>query len=163
MWELDSKKGWALKNWCFWIVVLKKTLESLLDSTEIRLVNPKGNQPWIFIGRIDSEGKAQYLQSWLIGKDTVVGKDWRQEEKGTTEDEMVGWHYWPNGREFEETLGNSEGQGTQHAAVPGVAKSWTWLSDWTATTKLWIQCHLEFNYLDFKNKPKAVQTTLCRK
>ena len=91
------KKGWVPKNWCFWIVMLEKTLESPLDSKEIKPINPKGNQPWIFIGRTDAEAEALILwppdsMSWLIRKDIDAGKDWRQVEKGTTEDEMVGWH-----------------------------------------------------------------------
>ena len=105
MWELDYKESWALKNWCYWTVVLEKTLESPLDCKEIQPVHPKGNQSWIFIGRIDAEAETLVLwphdvNNWPIGKDPDAGKDWRQ-EKGTTEDEMVGWHYWLNGHEFE--------------------------------------------------------------
>ena len=116
MWELDYKESWALKNWCFWTVVLEKTLESPLDYQEIQPVNPKGNQSWIFIGRTDAEGETPILwppdvKNWLIGKDFDAGKDWRQEEKGTTEDEMVGWHHWQNGHEFELALGVGGGQG----------------------------------------------------
>ena len=101
MWELDCEKSWAPKNWCFWTVVLEKTLESPLDCKEIKPVNPKGNQSWIFIGRTDAEAEAPVLwppdaKNWLIGKDPGAGKDWRQEEKGTTEDEMVGWHHQLN-------------------------------------------------------------------
>ena len=106
MWELDYKETWALKNWCFWTVVLEKTLESPLDCKEIQPVHPKGNQSWIFIGRIVAEAETPILwppdaKKWLIWKDPDAGKDWRREEKGTTEDEMVGWHYWLNGHEFE--------------------------------------------------------------
>ena len=102
MWELDYKQSWAPKNWCFWTVVLEKTLESPLDRKEIQSVHPKGNQFWIFIGRTDAEAETPILwppdaNSWLIGKDPDSGKDWRQEEKGTKEDEMVGWHYWLSG------------------------------------------------------------------
>ena len=94
MWKLDNKEGWAPKNWCFWTVVLEKTLESPLDCKEIQPVHPKGNQPWIFIGKTDAEAEVPILwppdaKSWLIGKDPDAGKDWRQEEKGTIEDEMV--------------------------------------------------------------------------
>ena len=108
MWELDNKESWAPKNWCFWTVVLEKTLESPLDCKEIKPVHPKGNQSRIFIGRADAEGETPILRppdakNWLIGKDPDAGKDWRQEEKGTTEDEMVGWHHWLNGHEFEQT------------------------------------------------------------
>ena len=104
MWELD-KGSWALTNWCFWIVVLEKTLESPLDCKEIQPVHPKGNQSWVFIGRTDAEAETPILwlpdvKSWLIGKDSNAGKDWRWEENGTTEDEMVGWHHRLNGHEF---------------------------------------------------------------
>ena len=106
MWELDYKESWVLKNWCFWTVVLEKTLESPLDCREIRSVHPKGDQSWIFIGRTDVEAETPILwppdvKSWLICKDPYAGKDWGQEEKGTTEDEMVGWHHRLNGHEFE--------------------------------------------------------------
>ena len=115
MWELDYKESWAPKNWCFWTVVLEKTLESPLNSKEIQPVLPKWNQPWIFIGRTDAEAEVVTLwppnvKSWLIGKDPDGGKDWGQEEKGMTEDEMVGWCHWLNGHEFEQTPGDSEGQ-----------------------------------------------------
>ena len=106
MWELDYKESWAPKNWCFWTVVLEKTLESPLDCKEIQPVHSKGNQPWVFIGRTDGEAEAPILwppnaKSWLIGKDPDAGKDWRLGEKGKTEDEMVGWDHWLNGHEFE--------------------------------------------------------------
>jgi len=106
MWELDYKENWVLKNWCFWNVVLEKTLDSPLDSKEIQPVNPKGDQSWIFIGRTDSEAKTPIIwppdvKNWLIWKDSAAGKDWRWEDKGMTEDEMVGWHHWLNGHEFE--------------------------------------------------------------
>ena len=115
MWELYHKESWVLKNWCFWTVVFEETLENLLDSKEIKPVNPKVNQSWIFIGRTDSEAEALIFsprdtKNWLIWKDPDAGKDWRQEEKGTTEDEMVGWHHWLNGHEFEQALGDGEGQ-----------------------------------------------------
>ena len=105
MWELDHKEGWMLKNCCFRTVLLEKTLESPLDTKEIKPVNPEGNQPWIFIGRTDAEVEAPILwppnaKSWLIWKDPDAGKDWRWEEKGMIEDEMIGWHCWLNGHEF---------------------------------------------------------------
>ena len=105
MWELDYKESWAPKNWCFWTVVLAKTLESPLDSKEIQLVHPKGNQSWIFVGKTDAEDEAPILwppdaKNWLIWKDPDAGKDWKW-EKGTTEEEMVGWHHWLNGHELE--------------------------------------------------------------
>ena len=104
------KENWALKNWCFWTVVLERTFKSPLDSKEIKPVNPKGNQSWIFIVRTDAEAEAPILlppdvKSWLIGKDPDAGKDWRQEEKGMTEDEMAGWHHWLDGHEFEQAPG----------------------------------------------------------
>ena len=103
--ELDHKEYWALKNWCFWTAVLEKTLESPMDCKEIQSVHPKGNQSWIFIGRTDAEAETPIfwppdVKNWLIGKDPDAGKDWRQEQKGTTEDEMVGWHHQLNGHEF---------------------------------------------------------------
>ena len=114
MWGLDHKESWELKNWCFWTVVLEKTL-SPLGCKEIKLVNPKGNQSWIFIGRTDAEAETPMLwppdaKSWLIWKDPDAGKDWRQEEKGMTEDEMVGWHHQLSGHGFGWTLGVADGQ-----------------------------------------------------
>ena len=100
MWELDYKESWALKNWWFWIMVLKKTLESSLDCKEIKPVHPKRNQSWIFTGKTDSEVKSD-AKNWLIGKDPDAGEDWRREEKWMTEDEMVGWHYRRDGNKFE--------------------------------------------------------------
>ena len=135
MWELDYTESWLLKNWCFWTVVLEKTLESPLDCKEIPPVNPKGNQSWIFIGRTDAESETPILwppdaKSWLIWKDLDAGKNLGQEEKGTTEDEMVGWHHWLDGHKFEQTPGVGDGQEAWHAAVHGVANSWIQLSDW---------------------------------
>ena len=115
MWELDYKEGWALKNLCFQIVVLEKTLESNLDSKEVKSVNPEGNQPWVFIGKIDAAAPILWprdAKSWLTGKDPDAGKDWVQEEKGATKDEMVGWHHEFSGHEFEQAPGDSEGQGS---------------------------------------------------
>ena len=115
LWELDYKESWALKNWCFWTVVLEKTLESPLDCKEIQPVHPKGNQSWIFIARTDAEAETSILwpadaHNWLLGKDPDAGKDWRQEEKGTTENEMIGWHHRLSGCEFEHALGVGDGQ-----------------------------------------------------
>ena len=117
MWELEQKESWEQKNWCFWTVVLEKTLKSLLDSTVIKPINSKGNQPWLFTGRTDAEAETLTLQppdakNWLIWKDPDSGKDWRQEEKGMTEDEMVEWYHWLNGHEFEQTPGDGERQGS---------------------------------------------------
>ena len=105
MWELDCEESWVLKNWCFWTVVLEKTLESPLDCKEIQPVHRKGDQSWVFIGRTDAEAEAPVLgppdaKNWFTGKDPDAGRDWGQEEKGTTEDEMAGWHHRLNGHEF---------------------------------------------------------------
>ena len=111
---LGYKESWAPKNWCFWAVVLEETLESPLDCKEIKPVNPKGNQPWIFIVRTDAEALLLLppdAKSWFMGKDPDAGKDWRQAEKGTTVDEMVGWHHWLYGHEFEQAPGVGDGQG----------------------------------------------------
>ena len=117
MWELDYKEGWALKNWCFWAVVWENTLESPLDCKEIQPVYPKGDESWVFIGRSDVEAETPILwppdaKSWLIWKDPDAGKDWGQEEKGMTEDEMAGWHHRLDGHEFEWTPGVGDGQGS---------------------------------------------------
>ena len=113
MWELDHKEGWVPKNWCFWTVVLEKTLESPLDCKEIKLVNHKGNQSWIFIGRTDAEATILWppdAKNWLIGKDPDAGKGWRR-EKGTKEDEMIGWHHQLDGHEFVQAARVGDGQG----------------------------------------------------
>ena len=118
IWEWTIKKD---ENWCFWTVVLEKILESLLDCKETKLVNPKRNQSWIFIGRTDAEAPILWPhneKSWLISKDPDAGKDWGQEDKGTTEDEMVGYHHWFNGYEFEQTPGDTEGQGSLVCCSP---------------------------------------------
>ena len=116
MWELDYKESWALKNWCFWTVVLEKTLESPFGCKESQLVHPKGNQTWIFIGRADVEAETPMLcppdaKNWLIGKDPDAEKDWRWEKKGMIEDEMAGWHHRLDGHEFRWTPGVGDGQG----------------------------------------------------
>ena len=117
MWELDHKESWVLKNWCFWTAVLEKTLESPLDCKEIQPVHPKGDQSWIFFGRTDAEPEAPILwppdaKSWLIRKDSDAGQDWGWEEKGTTVDEMVGWHRRLDGHEFVQAPGIGDGQGS---------------------------------------------------
>ena len=116
MWELDCEESWALKNWCFWTVVLEKTLESPLDWKEIQPVHLKGDHSWVFIGRTDVKAETPILwtphaKSWLIGKDPDAGRDLGQEEKGTTEVEMAAWHHQLDGHEFELTLGVGDGQG----------------------------------------------------
>ena len=128
MWELDHKESWALKNLWFWTMALEKTLESPLDCKEIKPINLKGNHSWIFIARTDVEAEVPILWSpdvknWLIGKDCDAGKEWGQEEKVMTEDEMVGWHPWHNGHEFERALGVGDGQGGLAAEVHGVTES----------------------------------------
>ena len=123
MWELDCKESWALKNWCFWTVVLEKPLESPLDSKDIKPINPKGNQSWIFIGRTDAEAETPilwplYSKNWFIGKDPDAGKDWRQEEKRMTEDETVGWHHRLSGHELEQAPGVGDGQASLVCCSP---------------------------------------------
>ena len=122
MWQLDHKEGWMPKNWRFHTVELEKTLESPLDCKEIKPVYPKRNQPWIFIGRTDAEAEAPMLwppdaKRWLIRKDRDAGKNWGPEEKGVKEDEVVGWHHWLSGHEFEET------QGERWTEKPGMLQS----------------------------------------
>ena len=138
MWEMGHKEGWVLNNWCFWTAVLEKTLESPLDCKEIQPDHPKGNQSWIFIGRTDAEAEAPILwppdvKNWLIWKDPDAGKDWRQEQKGVTEDEMAVWYHsvGMSLRKVRETVMDRE---AWRATVHGVARSQTWLSDWTNTT-----------------------------
>ena len=116
MWELDYKESWAPKNWSFWTVVLEKTLESPSDCKEIQPVHSKGDQSWVFIGETDAEAETPILwppdvKNWLNGKDPDAGKDWGQEEKGTTEDEMVRWHHQLDGHGFGWTPGVGDGQG----------------------------------------------------
>ena len=135
MWELDCEESWALKNWCFWTVVLEKTLESPLDCKEIQLVNLKGNQSWIFIGRTEAEAETPVLwppdaKNWLFGKDPDAGKDWRW-DKGMPEDEIVGWHHQLNGHEFEQALGVDGGHGSLVCCSPWCCKeldTTEWLS-----------------------------------
>ena len=139
---MDYKECWVPKNWCFWTVVLEKTLESPLDYKDIKSVNSKGNQSWIFTGRTDAEAETLIhwppdVKNWLIGKDLDAGKDWRQ-EKGTTEDEMVGWHHQLDGHEFEQVLGVGDGQESLVCCSPWGLKE----SDTTQQlnwTDVWIQ------------------------
>ena len=146
MWELDYKENWAAKNWCFWTVVLEKTLESPLDCKEIQPVHPKGNQSRIFIGRTDAEAESSILwlldvKNWLIWKDPDAGKVWGQEEKETTENEMVGWHHGLNGHGFEWTLGVDDGQG-------GLA-CWGSLGQKESDTTKWLNWPKLFLFLIF--------------
>ena len=148
MWALDYKESWVPKNWCFWTVVLEKTFESPLDCKETQPVHPKGNQSWIFIGKTDIEDETPILwphdaNNWLIGKDPDAGQDWRQEEKGTTEDEMVGWHPRLDAHEFEETPGVGDGQGGLACCSPWcrrVGYEWATELNWRVVkskTHLW--------------------------
>ena len=150
MWELSNKEGWVPKNWCFWTVVLEKTLESPLDCKEIQPVHPKVNQSWIFIGRTDAKAEAPILwlpdaKNWLIGKDPDAGQDWRQEEKGVTEDEMVGWHHQLNGHKFEQAAGVGDGQGSLVCCSPLGHKesNMTERLNWTDGTR----CH-DYSFLN---------------
>ena len=176
MWELDHKESWALKNLCFWIVLLK-TLESPLDCKDIKPVNPKGNQPWIFIGRTAAEAEAPILwppdaKNWLIWKDLDAGKYGRQEENGMTEDEMVGWHHWLNGHEFEQALGVGDGQRSLACCSPWGLKEldmteqmnwtelnlkqprWCWSDHWWSICK-WL---LEIAMLFLNAAPPPLHT-----
>ena len=150
--ELDHKESWALKNWCFWTVVLEKTLESPLDCKEIQPVHPKGNQSWLFIGRTDAEAEAPILwppdaKNWLIRKHPVTGKDWRQEGKGMTADETVGWHHQLKGHEFEQTPGVGDGQGGLACSSPHGHKELDmterpkWLKQW----QIWLPFYIKMS------------------
>ena len=146
MWELDYKESWAPKNWCFWTVVLEKTLESPLDCKEIQLVYPKGIQSWIPSGRADTKAETAIfwppdMKNWLIGKDPDAGKDWRQEEKGMTEDEMVTSHHWLDGHEFEQAPGVGDGQGSLACRSPWwgsqrVGHNWVTELNWSPWLKM---------------------------
>ena len=140
MWELDYKESWVPKNWCFWTLMLGKTFERPLDCKEIHPVHPKGNQSWIFIGRTDAEAETIILwppdgKNWLIGKDPDAGEDWQQEVKGTTEDEMVGWHHRLDGHEFEQAPGVGDGQGGLACCSPRGCKELD-TPEWLNWTKL---------------------------
>ena len=150
MWELDYKESWSLKNWCFWTVGLEKALESPLDCKEINPVHPNGNQSWIFIGRTDAEAETAILwppdvKNWLIWKDPDAGKDWRQEEKAMTEDEMVGWHHWLDGHEFEQAPGVGNGQGSLACYSPWGRKGsdmteWLKRNEWNHWNPNFLKC-----------------------
>ena len=152
MWKLDHKESWALKNWCFLAVVLEKTLESPLDSEEIQPVNPKGKQPWIFIGRTDTEAETPILwppdlKNWLLGKDPDARKVWKQEEKGTTENEIVRWHHWLNGHEFEQALGVADWQGSLVCCSP-----WSCKESDTTEQQNWTNWKKGLHYRPYRNK-----------
>ena len=145
MWELDWEESWALKNWCFWTAVLGKTLGSSLDCKEIQSIHPKGYQSWVFIGRTDAKAEtptlwASHVKSWLIGKDSDAGRDWRQEENGTTEDEMAGWRYQLNGHEFEWTPGVDDRQGGLACCDSwGLRVRQDWATELNWTELKWLQ------------------------
>ena len=151
MWELDCEESWTLKNCCFWTVVLEKTLESPLDCKEIQPVPPKGEQSWVFTARTDAEAETPILwpphaKSWLIGKDSYAGRDWGQEEKGTTEDEMAGWYHRLDGVEFEWTPGVGDGQGGLVCCDSWGRKSGTWWSNWTELNWIeWLTLSLSYH------------------
>ena len=141
IWKLDYKESWVPKNWCFWTVVLEKTLGSPLDCKEIQPVHPKWDQSWVLIGQTDVEAETPVLwpsdaKSWLIWKDPDAGKDWGQETKGTTECEMLGWHHWLNRHEFEWTPGGVDGQGGLACCSPwgrkelDMTEQLNWLTNW---------------------------------
>ena len=149
-------ESWAQKNWWFWTVVLEKTLESPLDCKEIQPVHPKGDQSWVFIGRTDVEAETLILwppdaKKWLIWKDPDAGKGWGQEEKGTTEDEMVGWHHWLNGHGFGLTPGVGDGQGGLTCCGSWGRKQ-TQLSDWTELNwaELWKMVAVGFSMYPYR-------------
>ena len=150
MWELDCEEGWVPKNWCFWTVVLEKTLESPLDCKKIQPAHSEGDQPWDFFGRNDAKAETPVLwpphtKSWLIGKDPVAGRDWGQDEKGMTEDEMAGWHHWLEAVSLSELRELVMDREAWHAVIHGVAKSQTRLSDWTELN--WISIQVDTRHL----------------
>ena len=162
MWELDCEESWVLKNWCFWSVVLEKTLESPLDCKEIQPVCSEGDQAWDFFGRNDTKAKTlvlwpPHVKSWLTGKDSDVGSDWGQEEKGTAEDEMAGWHHGLDGRESEWTPGVVNGPGgLEYCNSWGCKESdmTEWLN-WTETFCSWIYLKTlvdEFSFISLEGQ-----------
>ena len=170
-WEYGCEESWAPKNWCFWTVVLEKTLEGPLHCKEIQPVHSKGDQPWDFFGRNDAKAETPVLclphvKSWLTGKDSDAGRDWGQEEEGTTEDEMAGWHHWLNGHESEWTPGVGDGQG-------GLACCDSWRRkeldmterlNWTEQTE--IRVNIEVSFFVFLHSRKRalwflLSTIIC--
>ena len=168
MWELDYKESWGPKNSCFWTVVLQKTLETPLNSKEIKPVNPKGNQSWIFTGRTDVEAEAPNtfwppdVKNWLILKDPDAGKDWRQ-EKRTTEGEMVGWHHWLYGHEFEQAPGVGDGQGSLECCSPWSRKELDMTEQLNWTELNWVPFEIFFPQKPIMWINTAVILTHCIK
>ena len=163
MWELDCKESGVLKNWRFWTAVLEKTLESSLSCKEIQPVNPKANESWIFIERTDAEAEAPILwppdaKSWLIRKDSDAGKDWRQEEKGTTEGEMVGWHHQLDGHEFEQALGVGDKQRRLQSMESQKSDMTEWL-DWTELNRTRSDSQIHNYTGDFNTCGSVIGTT----
>ena len=161
MWELDYKESWVLKNRCFWTAVLEKTLESPLDCKEIQPVHPKGNKSWIFIGKTNTEAETPILwppdvKNWLTGKNPDAGKDWRQEEKGTTEDKMVGWHHQLDGHELEQALGVGDGQGSLVCCSPWGHKE----SDMTEQLN-WTELFLLIYHLKIMESKPMADDAIC--
>ena len=146
MWGLDCEESWMPKNWCFWTAVLEKTLESPVDCKEIQPVHPKGNQSWVFFGRNDAEAETlvlwpPHVKSWLTGKDWC----WGQEEKGTSEDEMAGWHHWLDGQEFEWTAGVGDGQGSLVCCNPqGCWVGHVWATELNWNQVRYFKCQVSF-------------------
>ena len=167
MWELDCEEGSEPKNWCFWTVVLEKTLESPLGYKEIKPVNPKGNQSWIFTETTDAEILTEMIEArilwspdaknWLIGKDPDAGKDWRQEEKGMTEDEMVGWHHRLDGHEFEQAPGGDDGQGSLASCSPWGHRV---RHDWATEVNWWQSCSIQTVWYGHKIGRKDQQSRM---
>ena len=159
MWELDCEESWARKNWCFWSVVLEKTLESPLDCKEVQPVHSKGDQSWVFFGRNDAKAETPVLwpphaKSWLIGKDSDAGSNRGQAEKGTTEDEMTGWHHGLDGHEFEWTPGDGDGQGRMACCSPWDSKKrhdWATELNWDKSYIIWLSFTNVICWLIFVN------------
>ena len=166
MWELDCEEGWVPKNWCFWTVVLEKTLENALDCKEIQPVHSGGDQPWDLFGRNDAKAVTPVLwpphvKSWLTGKASDAGRDWGQEEKGKTEDEMAGWHHWLNGRESQWTPGVGDGQGGLVCR-----DSWGRKELYTTEQLNWIELNGNVKHirgLEYCKQPNTVERSISSK
>ena len=167
MWELDYKESWTLKNWWFWSVVLEENLQSTLGCKKIKPVNPKLNQSWIFIGKMDAEAETLILwppdgKKWLIGKDPDAGKNWKQEEKGITEDEMIGWHHQLDEHEFEQAPGDGYGQGSLMCCSPWGRKEseMTEQLNWTEPWSILLGVQ-NVNWMLTEAEPRILSHTCC--